>query len=490
MRWLPTSVRTRLTLWYSVVLALPLVAFAFTSYLIFAGTERTRTDEFLADALTVFARELAAERRADPGTDEGLLRTLREVRFRRVDVVILDERGAVVGASAPLGEPEERDDSILPAAPGELVAGLGDAALALPWTGTVRRGRQAFRVQVRELPLGDRTLRLAGVHPLAEVEATLRRIRRLFLVAIPLIILCAAVGGLFLARRSFRPVAAMATRAAEIGASTLHERLPIVADDELGALAGVLNDLLDRLEQSFEHQRRFMTDASHELRTPTAIVRTEADVTLSRATRTEEEYRTSMAIVQDAARRLARIVDDVFLIARADAGHLVVHPTPLYLDELVRDTARAVSPIAEGRGISIELGQMVEAPMVGDGDLLDRLLLNLLDNAIKHSPAGGAIEVGMRTLGGACEVSIVDAGPGVPDEARERVFERFFRVDAARSRAESTLTSGAGLGLSICRRIAEIHGGTLELADSRPGRTEFRVRLPLASEPMAGARAH
>ncbi len=483
MRWLPTSVRTRLTLWYTAVLTLPLVAFAVASYLIFAATERTRTDEFLGEALTVFARELAAERRMGPGMDEGLTRTLHEVRFRRVDIVILDEAGAVVGTSAPLGEPEERDDSIFPAAPGELVAGLEASRGPAPWTGTVRRNGQAFRVQVRSLPAGDRTLRLVGIHPLAEVEATLRRIRHFFLITIPLIIGCAALGGFFLARRSFRPVAAMAARAAEIGTSTLHERLPIVADDELGALAGVLNGLLDRVERSFEQQRRFMTDASHELRTPTAIVRAEADVTLSRPTREEKEYRASLTIVQDASRRLTRIVDDVFLIARADAGHLVVNPTPLYLDDLVRDTARAVSPIADARGVRVELGEMVEAQMVGDADLLDRLLLNLLDNATKHSPAGGKIDVSMLVRSGACEVSIVDAGPGVPEEARDRIFERFFRVDVARSREQSTLTSGAGLGLSICRRIAEIHGGTLALVASRPGRTEFRVRLPLGGDP-------
>jgi len=485
MRWLPSSVRTRLTLWYTAVLTLPLVAFAVASYLTFASTERARTDQFLADALTVFARELAVEHRVGPEMEDGVARTLREVRFRWVDVAILDDAGAVLGVSAPLGDTSTKGDPILPDAPGELVASLRLPAEALPWIGTVRREGRAYRVEVRALPVGERTLRLAGVHPLVEVEATLHRIRRLFLVAIPLIILCAAVGGWFLARHSFRPVAAMASRAAEIGANTLHERLPIVADDELGALARVLNDLLDRLEHSFEQQRRFMADASHELRTPTAIVRTEADVTLARPTRSAEEYRASMEIVQDAARRLGRIVDDVFLIARADAGHLVVNPSSLYLDELVRDTARTVSPIADARDVCVAIGAMVEAPMVGDADLLDRMILNLLDNAIKHSPAGAAIDVSMRLQNGVCELSVIDAGPGVPEEARARIFERFFRVDVARSREESTLTSGAGLGLSICRRIAEIHGGALTLVASRPGRTEFRVSLPLESGPFA-----
>jgi signal transduction histidine kinase len=331
---------------------------------------------------------------------------------------------------------------------------------------------------------------VAGVHSLAEVVTMLDRIRRLFLVAVPLIILCAAAGGSFLARRSFRPVTSMAARAAEIGASTLHERLPVAADDELGSLARVLNDLLDRLGRSFEQQRRFMTDASHELRTPTAIVRTEADVTLSRAERAQEEYRASMGIVRDAASRLTRIVDDLFLIARADAGHLVMNRQALYFDDLVRDTARTVKPIGEAGGVAVELRELAEAPMSGDADLLGRLILNLLDNAIKHSPEGASVEVSLSTRASVCELSVVDVGPGIPSDAREHVFERFFRADAARSRAGGTLTSGAGLGLPIGRRIAEMHGGRLELVESRPGRTEFRASLPTGSDAPMRPAAH
>jgi two-component system OmpR family sensor kinase len=306
----------------------------------------------------------------------------------------------------------------------------------------------------------------------------LARIRRIFWIAIPLLIASAATGGWFLAKRSFAPVTAMATRAAEIGATTLHERLPVASDDELGALARVLNDLLDRLERSFDQQRRFMADASHELRTPSAVLRAEADITLSRPTRSEAEYRESMTVVQDAARRLTRIVDDIFLLARADAGHLVMHPAPVQLDDVVVDSVRAVQAIAAGRDITVELRDAVEARLDGDADLLGRVLLNLLDNAVKHAPDGSTVDVWMATGGGFAEVGVVDYGPGIPAEARERVFERFYRLDTARSRAENTITSGAGLGLAIARRIAEMHGGHVHLVESRPGRTEFRLRLP------------
>jgi heavy metal sensor kinase len=477
MALLPTSVRTRLTLWYTVALAVPLAAFAVVSYLIFSATLHDRTDAFVQDALSVFAAELHVERSRMPTLDLAVRTTLAEVRFQELDIVVRDPDGGVVGMSAQRGTAADAAFDV-----SEAVAEVESAATVSPDTTTrirtLRGARGAYRVVVRPIDIDGAIMRLAGVYPLVEVDETLATIRRLFLIAIPLLIVAAAAGGSFLARRSFRPVTRMAERAAEIGATTLHERLPVVTRDELGTLGTVLNDLLDRLERSFEHQRRFMADASHELRTPTAIVRTEADVTLSREHRSESEYRDSMNIVQDAARRLTRIVDDIFLLARADAGHLVMQSGPLYLEDLVRDTVHGVRPIADAQGVRIELRDVVEAPLIGDSDLLGRLVLNLLDNAIKHSPAGSTIDVVMAESDGRFDLSIIDHGEGVPPESRDRIFERFYRVDTARSRQESTMTSGAGLGLSICRRIAEMHGGTLTLVDSRPGHTEFRAMLP------------
>jgi two-component system OmpR family sensor kinase len=309
------------------------------------------------------------------------------------------------------------------------------------------------------------------------------RIRTLFMVAIPLLLLLAGTGGWFLARRSFRPVSAMAARAREISATTLHERLPVVADDELGALARVMNDLLDRLERSFEQQRRFVADASHELRSPTAILRSETDITLSREHRSEGEYRESMAVIQATARRLTRVVDDLFLLARVDGGHPVMSPLSLYLDEVVQETVRVARPLAEQKGVNIEVRHGAEGPLQGDPDLLGRALLNLLDNAIRHSPDGGSVEVSLEESGSGFSIRVVDAGAGIPPEARERLFERFFQVDSSRTRAGSTLTSGAGLGLAIGRHIAEMHGGSLVLAESCPGRTEFLLTLPKVGIP-------
>jgi signal transduction histidine kinase len=225
-----------------------------------------------------------------------------------------------------------------------------------------------------------------------------------------------------------------------------------------------------------------MADASHELRTPATIVRTEADVTLSRE-RTTDEYRESMSVVQDAARRLTRIVEEIFLLARSDAGQLVMNVTEVHLEELVHDIVRAVRPVAEHRQVQVDLLDVVDAPVRADPDLLGRVLLNLLDNAIKHSPPGGRVEVRMTSASGSHSLSVIDHGLGIPADYHDRVFERFFRADSARSRTESSATSGAGLGLAIARRIAELHGGRLDLVASREGYTELRLTLSARLSP-------
>jgi heavy metal sensor kinase len=472
MRLPPTTIRARLTLWYAVGLAVPLAVLSIVLYFTFAQALRRRTDAFIGDALTVVTRELVSERRVRQTTADAIRATVEEVRFRHLDIVVTDEAGRVVAMSAedpsPSLGPRSTDSAAVIHA---LRAVSGDSAAA-----TIERANGRYRVMMHAVRAGGEKFRVSGIYPLAGDEAVLARITELFLIAIPVLVAAAGAGGWFLARRGLAPVAALTSQAAAIGATNLHERLPIAAADELGALARVLNDLLDRLERSFAQQRRFMADASHELRTPATIVRTEADVTLSRD-RSTAEYRESMTVVQDAARRLTRIVEEIFLLARSDAGQLVMNVVPLHLEELVHDIVRAVRPVAEDRGVQLDLREVVEAPMRGDPDLLGRVLLNLLDNAIKHSLADGVVEVRMTRGPGTRCLSVIDHGPGIPDELQDRVFERFFRADSARSRSESSATSGAGLGLAIARRIAELHGGRLDLVESRRGRTEFRLTM-------------
>lgn len=478
----PTSLRSRLTLWYSVLLGLPLIAFAVACYFVFSRALEDRTDRFIVDALTAFSRELVAERRSAMSVADAMRNTVDEVHFRDLHIAILDTAGRVVAVGVGNGE------SSAGRSREGILTGLRGHDLTKPLAATLVNAGGDYRVHARPFTAGGQQFRVTGIYSLDDTELVLARIREMFLIAIPLLVLCAATGGYVLAKRSLAPVASMATHAAEIGATNLHERLPVSGGDELVGLARIVNGLLDRLQHSFEQQRRFVADASHELRTPTAIVRTEADVTLSRAHRDEPEYRASIAVIQEAAQRLTRIVDDLFLLARSDSGHVIVRRDALYLEELVHDATRAVRSVADRRAVHIETLQLIEAPFSGDPDLLGRLLLNLIDNAIKHSPDGATVGVTMARRSDRYEISVVDAGAGVPPEAHARIFERFFRVDAARSRTGNSATSGAGLGLAIARRIAEMHAGHLELAESRPGRTEFRLTLPIGQTPTGTTR--
>lgn len=481
-RW-PSTLRWRLTLWYIVLLGAPLIVFAVGGYFLFERTLYRRTDRFIGDALTAFARETGAERRVASGAMAALQTTANEVRFRDLHIAILDRTHHVVAMTPPQPGPT-RDEP--PTDDAWLVRALRDRDLARPQTLTVTRADGDYRVLTTPLTLDGRTFGLTGSYGLGDIDEMLERMRQVFVLVIPLLVVCAAIGGYFVTARSLAPVSRMASRAAEISTANLQERLPVGGSEELVQLARMVNELLDRLEVSFEVQRRFMADASHELRTPTTILRTEADVTLSQPHRGESEYRASIAVMGDAARRLGRIVDDLFLLARTDSGRLVPRREPLYLEDVVDGATRGVRPVAAKRGVQLELCELVEAPFEGDADQLGRLVLNLLDNAVKHSPPGATVHVALTRDAQSFHVSVVDEGEGIPPAAHDRVFERFFRIDAARTDNGDAPSTGAGLGLAIARRIAELHGGRLELVESRPGHTEFRLTLPAAAEPAIG----
>ena len=188
-------------------------------------------------------------------------------------------------------------------------------------------------------------------------------------------------------------------------------------------------------------------------------------------------------MIRDAAGRLTRIVDDLFALARVDAENATTRRERVYVEELIDDAMRMVRPLSDARGVHVNMPEAVEAPVDADADLLGRLLINLLDNAIKHSPDGGVVEVRMQRRDGLVDVGVIDQGRGIPEEDRERIFQRFVRLgddDGIASEQTGARQAGVGLGLAIARRIAEAHGGSLIVFDSSPGRTEFRLTLPVA----------
>jgi signal transduction histidine kinase len=232
-----------------------------------------------------------------------------------------------------------------------------------------------------------------------------------------------------------------------------------------------------------------MADASHELRTPVAIVCGESEVALSQQVRSLEEYRESLAIVHDEGRRLTRIVEDLFTLTRADAGQYKFEPATFYLDETIGECVRAVRSLAAQHELELQYKYAGDEILFrGDEGLIRRMILNLLDNAIKFTSAGGQVRVDIARDDSSCAIRITDTGAGIPVEAQPHIFERFYRADQARSRSSGDETggsSGAGLGLSIVSWIVEMHGGSISLEHSDQSGSTFLITLPANSEVVA-----
>ena len=476
------SMRSQLTIWYSGVLALVLLIFAVTTYSYLARAASQRTDDSLSDTVTslvsVFNTEVGDENQP---ADEAVKEAARGFYFRDRQVIVFDGRRKVVVASEMAENLPYGPRWFTSAAAQPQLIKLMDSALHNGHAyATVFKEEHAIRVFAAALPAGGQTYLFAAATPLREQDQALAQARQAFYVAIPLALLLASLGGYFLARKSLAPVVIMGEQAARIGASNLNQRIPVPRNnEELGQLARIFNDLLLRLDESFAQQKRFMADASHELRTPVAVIRGESEVTLSQPSRDEGEYRESLAIVNDEGQRLTRMVEDLFILARADAGEYPLVLTDFYLDESITECVRSMRSLAAQKDLEISYQPPEkEIAFCGDEPLIRRMVLNLLHNAIKYTPKNGRVQVSLTDKLEHCEVEISDTGQGIPGEAQSHVFERFFRVDKARSRDESLNGSGAGLGLSIARWAAEMHGGKIILEHSDASGTMFVISLP------------
>ncbi len=307
------------------------------------------------------------------------------------------------------------------------------------------------------------------------MDAELQELFIAIAIGLPVALVVAAVGGYSLARQTPAPIEQMSAQAQTISAERLGRRLQVEnPDDELGRLARVLNDLLARLETSFEQMRRFTADASHELRTPLTAIRSVGEGTL-RAPRVDPACREVIGSMLEEVERLTTLVDALLTLSRAEGGHVGLKREPVALWDLTREVASHLSVLAEDRRQQIDLGSDDGlAPVYGDRAVLREALINLLDNAIKYSPDGARIAVRLRGMNGRASVEITDQGPGIAPEHQERIFERFYRIDKARSRQ----LGGAGLGLAIAKWAIDAHGGSIELESHIGSGSTFRVLLP------------
>jgi heavy metal sensor kinase len=457
------SVRTRLTLWYAGVLALSLIAFALVIYYAAGNIFHKRQEESLrSTAQTVASAYVEEFAEAHSLTKAGEI-VLQEITFPNRYVQLTDNSGQPIAASANLsGSSFAIPTQVLSEA---RARGFSNATI------------NGLRVTV--VPLSsDQTFGFAAVaEPLSVVEDGLSELRRDLFAGVFLVLLLASAGGYFLARKSLAPIASMNSQTQRISAENLSARLDVThSRDELGRLATTINDLLARLENSFKEQQRFIADASHELRTPLAVLRGETEVALGK-TRSIDEYQQSLSLIQDEAERLSRIVEDLFILARQPINtRAALNKERVSLNDAVRDCARAAQVLAVRKGVRLKLEH--DSPSIalnGDEELIRRLILNLLDNAVKYTPSGGEISLALGRQNGSAEIVVRDTGIGIPKASQPRVFDRFYRVDKARARA----MGGAGLGLSIAQWIVEAHGGAISIV-STPGKgSTFTVVLPV-----------
>ena len=294
-------------------------------------------------------------------------------------------------------------------------------------------------------------------------------------VAYPVTLAVAVLGGFFLAGRALSPVDKITGLARRISAKDLGQRLDLqLPDDEVGRLARTFDDMIGRLDDAFRRQRQFTADASHELRTPLTVMKGQVEVALHRE-RSPAEYREVLEAVNSEVDRLIGLVGGLLTLARADVGEVGLTLENVEVGELVAGTVEHMRPTAAEKDIAIDVAPGAATTVRVDEDLVLQLLLNLLDNAVKYTPAGGRITVGWDGSTGQTELWVRDTGIGIPEEHLPHVMDRFYRADDARSRSEG----GAGLGLAISRWIAEAHGGWLRVESTPDRGSTFTVTLPI-----------
>jgi heavy metal sensor kinase len=469
--WRPKHVRTRLTLWYVTLLAtVLLLSWGLVGLFLFFQL-RSQVDHYAVqdietvEGLLFYDASGQVKLREDyhnHAESKQVLEWLLEVRSPDGDILYRNER---LG-NRPLGG--------IPFS-GEGVGGY-----------SVRSARLTDGTRVRMV---SRRHLLDG-HPLVirlaySEEPIFARVEELAAAssfALPIVLAIAGLVGYWLARRALEPVERMAQQAGKIMPGRLHERLPVgKVDDELGHLARVFNDLLFRLEQSFEQLRRFTSDASHELRTPLTSIRSVGEVGLQKGG-TVEEYRDTIGSMLEEVNRLTSLVENLLTIARADAGQIPLRPSEFRAMDLAREACGLLEILIEDKRQQVRFEGDDRISLEADRLLLRQALVNIIHNAVKYSPAGGTIFVRVvREMDDGVRFEIADGGPGIPPEHAAKIFDRFYRVDKSRS----SNASGAGLGLSIAQWSVQVNDGEIQLKSAPGGGCTFQIRLPAAKHPAA-----
>jgi heavy metal sensor kinase len=461
------SIRWKLTLWYGLVLATVLTVFGGAVYVTMRHELLARTDVALGAELDEIAEDIQAAK------DWSRLSEQLRRRFARHEVYEFQVGRAEGGLIFQSDDIRPRHFPV-PAIPASFKH-LDFESVALGTENITLVSLGHLRLMGRLVPGPDGPLVVQAATSLASIDQELTELLMVLVLAGPLALVCALGGGYVLARQALGPVDRMVHTADQITATRLDRRIDVPnPDDELGRLARTLNGMIARLERSFEEIRRFTADAAHELRTPIAVLRNEAEVAL-RSPRQPEQYRAILEDQLEELERLSRLAERLLFLCREDAGLVPIARQPVNLREVVEDVAEHMRVVAEERGVTLQAEGVAPCSIQGDEDQLRRLLFNLVDNAIKFTPEWGTVRI--ETTRGDAEARIVvtDSGIGIPPEHLPHVFQRFYRVDPARGAD----IGGTGLGLAISRSIAEAHGGSIAIESTVGVGTRVILTLPV-----------
>jgi heavy metal sensor kinase len=458
--WAARSIRARLTGWYALVLTVMLIVYATATYV-------AVRHEFL--------EQLDSQLHDDFETAEGLLTWMPDGRVAWIGDRHLDpdddEVRIVYEIWSSSGEQIHRSGTTaaLPA------VALESAGVRYRYE-TVAASAERWRTLTATTSIGGHAVVLRVSRSEERLRGQLREILVVLVLGLPLVVALAGVGGFVLARRALAPIDRLASDAQRITAERLHERLTAPNQtDEIGRLTNVINDTFARLEASFDQLRRFTADASHELRTPLAVVRGLGEAAVAQR-RSPEDYEEAIGSMLEEIDRMTNLVDTLLRLSRGDADTIRLSRGPVDLGQLAREVAGSLGILAEERDQRLTLDISDGVVVSADRLVLREALTNVLDNAIKYSPAGSTIRIHVDGGPERATLTVADEGAGIAPEHRDRIFDRFYRIDEARSRE----MGGAGLGLAIAKWAVEANGGQIALEPAVIG-SVFRISLPRAT---------
>lgn len=490
MAFLVQSIRARLTLWYSLLVLSTLVAFGIVSYYYTGETLSSNLDISLGKEVQWvrdFIRPQASKVKPSRRSIDALLRQKPKIQPAVADsanvdttaaqadeiwnrifehtllspkktyIQVADRRGSTIYRSYSLG----RDSLVI-----HDTVNINATILS-----TTYLNGDPIRVAATR----DRNFTIFVGYPLDELREVLENLYSVFLILIPIALAVSVIGGLYLANKSLRPVGEVTTRARQITAENLDQTIPVRNEnDEIGRLTATINEMIRRLRDSFAKIRRFSADASHELRTPLTILRGEIELAL-RSQKPSEEYRQILGSALEEIVRITSITDDLLTLAEADQGGYEANFTQVDLQSLVNELFEAAEVLAEPKGIHVTLKNDAPVQIRGNKARLRQLFLNLIDNAIKYTPQGGCVALEVDRHNTTALFLVQDSGIGIPPQDIDKIFDRFHRVDKARSRE----LGGTGLGLAIAKWIAEFHRGSITVKSELHNGSTFTVHLPI-----------